>query len=253
MELTLIEEDIKVSCKMRESKSTNSLYRFGGYPYHIFVWARILLAKSEGKLSGRRIPLERRKRVIRGAARCYRDDGLIRADFQGERAARAVPPTKKSTPMSAAREDARPAHLLQSKSKRVTFSKRAVSRPGPQFGRENGPRTRVSPRHAAPRPISFHRALPRRSALIPSYLGTHHATGCLFSVSLSLISPRRRGAAQHPLISLAGLLLESSSALILLGLPSLSDSLSGSPLLLVSTPRPERSLDSILMECLRGR
>lgn len=76
----------------------------------------------------------------------------------------------------------------------------------------------------------------------------------LFLSGLSLsLSPLPVGtAAQHPLISLAGLLLESSPALILLRPPSDPHRSSSLP---VSTPleRPEHSLDSILMECLRGR
>jgi len=91
-----------------------------------------------------------------------------------------------------------------------------------QFGRERDPRTRASLYLASPCRASV---LPRRSALIPSYLGTHHTTGCLFpssppfslslSLSLSLVSLSSLpvgAAVQHPLISLAGLLLESSGS-----------------------------------------
>lgn len=80
----------------------------------------------------------------------------------------------------------------QSKSRRESRFRSAQFAPGPPVWTRAGlPRPNAHP--LAPRfvPFSFHRALPRRSALIPSYLGTHHATGCLFSVSL----PRRRGGA----------------------------------------------------------
>lgn len=97
--------------------------------------------------------------------------------------------------MSAARGDARPARISSSPSRRESRSRSARFRARALSLDASGPRTRVLPRLASPRPISFHRALPRRSALIPSYLGTHHATGCLFSVSLSLVSPRWRGGA----------------------------------------------------------
>jgi len=143
--------------------------------------------------------------------------------------------------------------------RRLRFSK-VCRGPGPsRFGRERDPGLERAPRLALPRPV-----LPRRSALIPSYLGTtpHYGmpllplpSSLLLFLSFSLVSLSSLpvgAAAQHPLISLAGLLLENSPALILVGPPS--DPLRSSSLL-VPTPleRPEHSLDSILMECLRGR
>lgn len=152
--------------------------------------------------------------ALSAARRCYRDDGLIRADFQGESAQPAPRPTKKSTLISTASEDARLDQIgkreKRKEKRRQSHVLRRAVRCGPGFrtNRARVPlRTRVLPRLASP----------RRAALIPSYLGTHHATGCLFSffffffppslcslcpflclcVSLFLsFLPRRRGGAE---------------------------------------------------------
>lgn len=101
---------------------------------HIIFSQAFLSAESEGKSGG--LLMERRKRVIRGATRCYRDDGLIRADFQGERATRAVAPTKKSTPMSA----------VQAQSRRESRFRSAQFAPGPSVWTRAGlPRPNAHP------------------------------------------------------------------------------------------------------------
>lgn len=240
---------------MRQSKSTNSFYKFGDHSCHIFAWAfaHILLAKSEGKLGGRRIPsigtaktrYPRRSAMLsrwrvntdrfsgrENSASCSADKE-VNAYERGERrcAPGASPPVQVEE-----------SHVLEARG----------------FAPGSSVWTRAGPERA------FYLASPR---LVPSRFTAPCRAGRPWSLrtlgpttprdasspSLFLSSLPVGAAAQHPLISLAGLLLESSSALILLGPPSLSDSLSGSSLLLVSTPRPERSLDSILMECLRGR
>lgn len=177
--------------------------RFTYSTHIIFSWA-FLCAESKGKSGG---PLmERRKRVIRGATRCYRDDGLIRADFQGERATRAVAPTKKSTPMSA----------VQVQSRRESRFRSAQFAPGPSSLDASG----------AP-PLG--RAHPPAPRFVPSRFTASCRSGRPWSLrTLGPTTPRDASssslfpvdaAAQHPLISLAGLLLESSPALILLEPP----------------------------------
>lgn len=141
----------------------------------------------------------------------------------------------------------------RSKPKRVTSSRSAWFAPGWALSvwTRAGPKTeraRISPRL---RPISsFHRTGRPWSLRT---LGPTTPAGCLFASSL-LLSPRRRGGAasfnisrRPPPRELAG-----SHSLRVPSLPP-SDSLWINSPSLVSTPRPERSLDSILMECLRGR
>lgn len=151
-------------------------------------------------------PTKRRKCVIGGVARSYRDDGLIRGDFQGESTAQGCPADKEVNACASAQEskDVRSGrgvvenHVF--KSAILARSARALD--------SGASRDQVLNARLA----SSRLALPRRAALIPSYLGTYHATGCLFSLPSSpslylffssslrysflfLVSPRRRGGA----------------------------------------------------------
>lgn len=160
-------------------------------------------------------PLERRKR--RYPRRCYRDDGLIRADFQGEESSAGCTADKE---VNAYERGASPPVQVEESHVREA---RGFA-PGPlQFGRERAPNARfTSPRHATPRRASSHHVSPRLAApvgpdpFVP-WDPPRHGMPLLY-LPFSHFSPSaRRGAASFN-ISRRPHPRELSSALILLGL-----------------------------------
>lgn len=168
-------------------KNLRIRFGFEGRPKFFSPKYRSYLHRANRKESRARFmgPTKRRKCVIGGVARSYRDDGLIRGDFQGESTAQGCPADKEVNACASAQE---------SKDVRVRTRRRGESRfqkrdprpvgPGPRFGREPGPGPEctsrlVSPRLAAPGgPDPF----------IPWDLPRHGMPllSSLFSLSLSL-------------------------------------------------------------------